>query len=63
MAIPGSIDTSVQFPFHCENETQSGLQVAVAKHLGLQTLGLADSIILPLNTTHYSLELEAYLDK
>ncbi|KAI0796916.1 Zn-dependent exopeptidase [Abortiporus biennis] len=37
--------------------------VAVAKHLGLLTLGIADTVILPLNTTHYSLELEAYLDK
>ncbi|RPD66976.1 Zn-dependent exopeptidase [Lentinus tigrinus ALCF2SS1-7] len=36
--------------------------VAVAKHLGLVTLRLADSIILPLNTTHYSLELHSYLD-
>lgn len=40
-----------------------GQQVAVAKHLGLQTLGLADSVVLPINTTHYSLELEAYLEK
>jgi hypothetical protein len=39
------------------------MQVAVAKHLGLITLRLADSFVLPLNTTHYSLELEAYLDK
>ncbi|KAI0700724.1 Zn-dependent exopeptidase [Cytidiella melzeri] len=37
--------------------------VAVAKHLGLTALRLADSIILPLNTTHYSLQLEAYLNK
>ncbi|KAI0082390.1 Zn-dependent exopeptidase [Panus rudis PR-1116 ss-1] len=37
--------------------------VAVAKHLGLVTLGLADSIVLPLNTTHYAFELEFYLDK
>ncbi|KAI0722737.1 Zn-dependent exopeptidase [Earliella scabrosa] len=37
--------------------------VAVAKHLGLVVLRLADSIILPLNTTHYSLELDKYLDK
>lgn len=38
-------------------------QVAVAKHLGLMALSLTDSIILPLNTTHYSLELSSYLDK
>jgi len=37
--------------------------VAVAKHLGLQTLRLADSIILPINTTHYAYELESYLNK
>ncbi|TFK55592.1 Zn-dependent exopeptidase [Heliocybe sulcata] len=36
--------------------------VAIAKHLGLQTLRLAGSIILPLNTTHYAYELESYLD-
>ncbi|KAH9943274.1 Zn-dependent exopeptidase [Epithele typhae] len=37
--------------------------VAVAKHLGLVVLRLTDSIILPLNTTHYTTELDAYLDK
>ena len=36
--------------------------VAVAKHLGLQTIRLADAIILPINTTHYAFELENYLD-
>ncbi|OJT05323.1 Glutamate carboxypeptidase 2 [Trametes pubescens] len=36
--------------------------VAVAKHLGLVALRLTDSIILPLNTTHYALELDDYLD-
>jgi N-acetylated-alpha-linked acidic dipeptidase len=39
------------------------LQVAVAKHLGLQVLRLADSIILPINTTHYAYELETYLER
>jgi hypothetical protein len=38
-------------------------QVAVAQHLGLQILRLADSWILPINTTHYSIELQSYLDK
>jgi N-acetylated-alpha-linked acidic dipeptidase len=38
-------------------------KVAIAKHIGLQTLRLASSIIIPLNTTHYSLELQAYLQK
>ncbi|KAH8094878.1 Zn-dependent exopeptidase [Cristinia sonorae] len=37
--------------------------VAIAKSLGLQALGIADSLVLPLNTTHYALELGAYLDK
>ncbi|KZT29237.1 Zn-dependent exopeptidase [Neolentinus lepideus HHB14362 ss-1] len=37
--------------------------VAIAKHLGLQTLRLAGAIVLPLNTTHYAYELESYLDK
>ena len=36
--------------------------VAVAKHLGLVALRMTDSIILPLNTTHYALELDNYLD-
>ncbi|KAI5999978.1 hypothetical protein EDD15DRAFT_2362509 [Pisolithus albus] len=36
--------------------------VAVAKNLGLITLRLADSIVLPLNTTHYALELDSYVD-
>jgi len=40
-----------------------GRHIAVAKHLGLQTLRLADSIVLPVNTTHYAYELEAYLHK
>ncbi|KDR83894.1 hypothetical protein GALMADRAFT_236366 [Galerina marginata CBS 339.88] len=37
--------------------------VAVAKHLGLQTLRLASSPLLPFNTTHYAFEVESYLDK
>ncbi|KAI0068619.1 Zn-dependent exopeptidase [Artomyces pyxidatus] len=37
--------------------------VAVAKHLGLQALRLANAIILPFNTTHYAFELENYLEK
>ncbi|KAI0089082.1 Zn-dependent exopeptidase [Irpex rosettiformis] len=37
--------------------------VAVSKYLGLTALRLADAIVLPLNTTHYSLELESYLKK
>ena len=38
-------------------------QVAVAQHLGLQILRLADSWILPINTTHYSIELQSYLER
>lgn len=37
-------------------------KVAVAQYLSLLGLRLIDSIILPLNTTQYSLELEDYLD-
>ncbi|TFK43668.1 hypothetical protein BDQ12DRAFT_675361 [Crucibulum laeve] len=37
--------------------------VAVAKHLGLLGLRLIDSIVLPLNTTQYALELDDYLDR
>ncbi|KAG1755479.1 hypothetical protein EDB19DRAFT_1661644 [Suillus lakei] len=37
--------------------------VAIAKHTGLQVLRLSGDIILPFNTTHYSVELESYLDK
>ncbi|EGO27668.1 hypothetical protein SERLADRAFT_360310 [Serpula lacrymans var. lacrymans S7.9] len=36
--------------------------VAIAKHIGLQVLRLSGSIVLPFNTTHYSYELESYLD-
>ncbi|EJD00928.1 Zn-dependent exopeptidase [Fomitiporia mediterranea MF3/22] len=37
--------------------------VAVAKHLGLQLLRLADAVVLPVNTTHYAYELDLYLNK
>jgi len=36
--------------------------VAVAKHMGLVLLRLVDSIVVPLNTTQYALELGGYLD-
>lgn len=39
------------------------LQAAVAKFVGLLTLRLADSIIIPLNTTYYTLELSNYVKK
>jgi len=35
--------------------------VAVAKHMGLVLLRLVDSIVVPLNTTQYALELGSYL--
>jgi N-acetylated-alpha-linked acidic dipeptidase len=41
----------------------NGMQIAIAKHLGLMTLRLTDAIILPLNTTQYVLELYQYLDQ
>ena len=39
------------------------VQAAIAKNIGLLGLRLADSIVLPLNTTQYALELDDYLDK
>lgn len=36
--------------------------VAVAKHVGLQTVRFADAFVLPINTTHYAFELENYLN-
>ncbi|CAE7091048.1 unnamed protein product [Rhizoctonia solani] len=38
-------------------------RVAIAKYWGLVLLRLADSFILPLDTTQYALELDDYLDK
>ncbi|KAL7282530.1 hypothetical protein ACG7TL_004001 [Trametes sanguinea] len=40
-----------------------GRHVAIAKHLGLQVVRLADSIVLPINTTHHAYQLEQYLNK
>ncbi|KAF9052312.1 Zn-dependent exopeptidase [Hymenopellis radicata] len=37
--------------------------ISVAKHLGLQMMRLSNTLILPFNTTHYSLVLEQYLDE
>ncbi|KAJ3919944.1 hypothetical protein F5877DRAFT_39116, partial [Lentinula edodes] len=37
--------------------------VAIAQHLGLLVLRLTDSIVVPLNTTQYALELDGYLDR
>ncbi|KAJ4494602.1 hypothetical protein C8J55DRAFT_497082 [Lentinula edodes] len=37
--------------------------VAIAQHLGLLVLRLTDSIVIPLNTTQYALELDGYLDR
>ncbi|KAG6821633.1 hypothetical protein H0H93_000142 [Arthromyces matolae] len=37
--------------------------VAVSKHLGLLALRLADSLVVPMNTTQYALELDEYLDE
>ncbi|KAF9066658.1 hypothetical protein BDP27DRAFT_1404315 [Rhodocollybia butyracea] len=35
----------------------------IAQHMGLLLLCLTDSIIIPLNTTQYALELDSYLDE
>lgn len=63
MVILASFGTYVTFLFIRICLLTPLAQVAVSKHLGLQALRLADSIVLPLNTTHYALELEAYLQK
>ncbi|KAH8830414.1 vacuolar protein sorting-associated protein 70 [Flagelloscypha sp. PMI_526] len=52
-ADPPSSQTGKIFPRH----------VAVAQHLGLLALRIIDSIVLPLNTTFYSSQLETYLSK
>ncbi|KAJ7241891.1 hypothetical protein B0H12DRAFT_1132888 [Mycena haematopus] len=36
--------------------------VAVAKHIGLELVRLSSAVVLPLNTTHYTYELENYLN-
>ncbi|KAJ6538539.1 Zn-dependent exopeptidase [Mycena vulgaris] len=36
--------------------------VAVAKHIGLELVRLSSAVVLPLNTTHYTYELEHYLE-
>ncbi|GJJ12820.1 hypothetical protein Clacol_007065 [Clathrus columnatus] len=36
---------------------------AMSKYLGLEVLRLADAIVLPINTTHYTLELTTYTEK
>ncbi|KAJ7811132.1 Zn-dependent exopeptidase [Mycena olivaceomarginata] len=36
--------------------------VAVAKHIGLEIVRLSTAVVLPLNTTHYTYELENYLN-
>lgn len=33
----------------------------MARHLGIQVLSIANAVILPFNTTYYSLELERHL--
>ncbi|KAJ8072028.1 Vacuolar protein sorting-associated protein 70 [Marasmius tenuissimus] len=37
--------------------------VAIAQHLGLMTLRLTDSVIVPLNTTQYAFELSEYVNE
>ncbi|KAJ7653468.1 Zn-dependent exopeptidase [Mycena rosella] len=47
-----------------ENYADPGFHrhVAVAKHIGLEILRLSSAVVLPLNTTHYTYELENYLN-
>lgn len=37
-------------------------QITIAQHLGIQIMRMATAPLLPFNTTHYSLQLEVYLD-
>ncbi|KAJ3537181.1 hypothetical protein NMY22_g5696 [Coprinellus aureogranulatus] len=37
--------------------------IAVSKHLGLHALRISGAVVLPFNTTHYTLELHRYLDQ
>ncbi|KAF8969498.1 hypothetical protein BDZ97DRAFT_1653974 [Flammula alnicola] len=69
----GNTATDAPYHYHSIYDTQSWQEryadpgfnrhVAVAKYLGLLGLRITDSIILPLNTTQYSLELDDYLDE
>ncbi|KDR83893.1 hypothetical protein GALMADRAFT_236364 [Galerina marginata CBS 339.88] len=69
----GYTPTDAIYHYHSIYDTQSwqerygdpGFQrhVAVAQYLGLLGLRIIDSIILPINTTQYALELDNYLEK
>ncbi|KAH8096736.1 Zn-dependent exopeptidase [Cristinia sonorae] len=69
----GGTPTDAVYHYHSIYDSQHWQEVyadptferhaAVAKNIGLLGLRLADSIILPLNTTHYALELDTYLDR
>ncbi|KAF8969506.1 hypothetical protein BDZ97DRAFT_2055919 [Flammula alnicola] len=68
-----STATDAPYHYHSIYDTQSWLEryadpgfnrhVAIAKYLGLLGLRITDSIVLPINTTQYSLELDDYLDE
>ncbi|EMD40947.1 hypothetical protein CERSUDRAFT_111521 [Gelatoporia subvermispora B] len=67
----GQTSSDAPYHYHSIYDTQRwqelyadpgfGRHVAVAQHLGLVGLRLTDAVILPLNTTQYSFELEDYL--
>ncbi|KAJ2931755.1 hypothetical protein H1R20_g5499, partial [Candolleomyces eurysporus] len=69
----GYTDSDAVYHYHSVYDTQRWQEVyadpefkrhvAVAKHLGLLALRFTDGIILPLNTTRYSYELDLYLDR
>ncbi|KAF8913770.1 hypothetical protein CPB84DRAFT_1720468 [Gymnopilus junonius] len=69
----GFTPTDAVYHYHSIYDTQSWQEryadsgfhrhVAVAKFLGLLGLRLTDSVILPINTTQYALELDDYLAK
>jgi len=68
----GFTSTDAVYHYHSIYDTQAWQEryadpgfarhVAVAKNQGLLALRIADSIILPLNTTQYAFELDEYLD-
>ena len=63
MQIRASTDTYACLPY-CLSAVLTALflQAAIAKQIGLVALQLINSVIIPLNTTQYALELSDYLD-
>ncbi|EKM80407.1 hypothetical protein AGABI1DRAFT_106593 [Agaricus bisporus var. burnettii JB137-S8] len=68
----GNTDTDAPYHYHSIYDSQFWQEVyadpgfyrhvAIAKHIGMMGLRFSDSLLLPLNTTQYALELSDYLD-